>query len=136
MYACARALRSQYKKVGAVGFCFGGWAVFDLGARENGGLVDCISTGHPSWLTKGDIDNVGVPVQILAPEHDPVYTQELKDYSNAVIPTLGVPYQYQYFPGVAHAFATRGNLDDESERRAQKIAKDAVVYWFRQFLHE
>jgi dienelactone hydrolase len=135
IFACARVLRSQYKKVGAIGFCFGGWAVFELGAEGND-LMDCISTGHPSWLTKEDIEKVAVPVQILAPEHDPVYTQELKDLSNAVIPTRGVPYQYQFFPGVSHAFCTRGSPEDAAERKAMKIAKDAVVYWFRQFLHD
>ena len=40
--------------------------------------MDCISTAHPSWLTKEEIEGVGVPVQILAPEIDPVFTPELK----------------------------------------------------------
>lgn len=33
--ACASALKSEhnFKKVGAVGFCYGGWAVFKLGAK-------------------------------------------------------------------------------------------------------
>ncbi|KAI0129683.1 putative hydrolase [Xylariales sp. AK1849] len=134
IFECAKALRSQYKKVGVIGFCFGGWAVFQLGAKGNS-LVDCISTAHPSWLTKEEIDNVGVPVQILAPEHDEAYTQELKDHSNRVIPTLGVPYDYQFFPGIEHSFATRGNLDDEIEMKAMKRAKDAAVSWFRLWLH-
>lgn len=94
IFAAAKVLRSQYKKVGVIGFCFGGWAVFQLGAKGNN-LVDCISTGHPTWLTKEEIDNIGVPVQILAPEHDDAYTQELKDHSNSVIPTFGIPYDYQ-----------------------------------------
>ena len=40
--------------------------------------MDCISTAHPSWLTEEEIEGVGVPVQILAPEIDPVFTPELK----------------------------------------------------------
>ncbi|KAI1504805.1 putative hydrolase, partial [Biscogniauxia marginata] len=130
----AKALRSKYKRVGAVGFCYGGWAVFELGAKGNN-LVDCISTAHPSLLTTEDIDKVGVPVQINAPEHDRVYSQELKDHSNKVIPTLGVPYDYQFFPGVEHAFAVRGNPKDPAERKAMKRAKDTTVSWFRQWLH-
>ena len=82
IFECAKALRAQYKSVGAVGYCYGGWAVFRLAAKEHHPpLVDCISTGHPSLLTKNDIDEVSVPVQILAPEVDPVYTVELKTYS-------------------------------------------------------
>ena len=33
--SCAKALKEEhgFKKVGAVGFCYGGWAVFQLGAK-------------------------------------------------------------------------------------------------------
>jgi hypothetical protein len=41
--------------------------VFQLGAKGNN-LVDCISTSHSTSLEKSEIENVGVPVQILAPE--------------------------------------------------------------------
>ncbi|KAI9038572.1 dienelactone hydrolase family protein [Aspergillus affinis] len=66
---CARALRVKHKKVAAVGFCYGGWAVFRLGAKQHADfpLVDCIVAGHPMFLTKEDIDNDTVPVQLLAP---------------------------------------------------------------------
>lgn len=32
---CAKALKQDhgFKKVGAIGFCYGGWAVFQLGAK-------------------------------------------------------------------------------------------------------
>jgi hypothetical protein len=33
-----------------------------------------------------------------------MFTPELKEFSNKVIPTLGVPYDYQDFPGVEHSF--------------------------------
>lgn len=135
IFHCARVLRSQYKRIGAVGFCFGGWAVFQLGAKENEDLVDCISAGHPTWLEESEIEKVGVPVQLIASEIDQQFTPELKAFSNSVIPTLGVPYDYQYFPGLEHAFATRGNPKKEGERKGMIRAKNAAVYWFRQWLH-
>ena len=134
IFACAAALRSQYKRVGSIGFCFGGWAVFNLGAHKD--LVDCIATGHPTWLTKEEIDQVAVPVQILAPEKDQMFTPELKAHANSTIPALGVPYDYQYFPKVSHAFCVRGNPDDADELRAMQRAKNAAVYWFRLWLHD
>lgn len=134
--SCVRALRPQYRRVGVIGFCFGGWAVFRLGARSySPPLVDCISTAHPSVLEKSEIENVGVPVQIIAPERDMVFTPELKEFANRVIPTLGVPYDYQYFPGVEHAFATRGNPGDEAERQAMVRAKNCAVSWLHHWLH-
>jgi dienelactone hydrolase len=137
--ACAKALRSElrHKKIGAVGFCFGGWAVFRLGAREHSPpLVDCISAGHPTWLTKEDISGVGVPVQVLAPEIDSVYTAELKSFTFETIPTLGVPFDYQHFPGVEHACFIRGDREKAGERQAMARAKNAVVGWCSQFLRD
>lgn len=130
---CASTLRQQYKRTGAIGFCFGGWGVFRLGAQGRN-LVDCISTAHPTSLEKDEIGRVGVPVQIMAPEFDPMFTAELKEFSNRTIPTLGVPYDYQYFPGVEHAFAVRGDPKNPAEMKAMERAKNAAVLWFRQWL--
>ena len=79
--------------------------------------------------------NIDVPAQIQAPEVDPVFTPELKAYANEVIPTLGVPYDYQYFPGVEHSFATRGDEANPKEMRAMQRAKNATVGWCREWLH-
>lgn len=130
---CAEALRSQYKHIGSIGFCYGGWGVFLLGAKANP-LVDCITTAHPSQLEEAEIENVGVPVQVMAPEKDPWFTEQLKAFSNRIIPTLGVAYDYQYFPGLEHGFAVRGNPDIAGERQGMGRAKNAAVLWFRQWL--
>lgn len=86
-------------------------------------------------LTKEEIQAVGVPVQIMAPEIDPAFTPEFKEFSNRVIPSLGVDYDYQYFPGLVHTFAVRGNRADEAEMKGLERAKNAAVYWFKQWLH-
>lgn len=136
LLACVEVLPSRYKRVGIIGYCYGGWSSFRLGSKNHSPrLVHCISTAHPTWLTQEEIDNIGVPVQILAPEFDPPFTPELKAYANSVIPTKGVPYDYQFFPGVEHAFATRGNPEDEKEKRAMVRGKNAQVAWMREWLH-
>ncbi|KAL2022374.1 hypothetical protein VTK56DRAFT_5441 [Thermocarpiscus australiensis] len=159
----ARVLRGMYDRVGAIGFCYGGWAVFRLGAgefvgeegkEENGddgdgdaggegnlkgrrrGLVDCIAAGHPSLLTEKDIDEVAVPVQILAPEIDQVYTPELKAYTFSALQRKGVPFDYQHFPGVEHACLVRGDPNRKGEREAMARGKNAAVAWFRRWLHD
>lgn len=135
IFAFARELREKYQHVGGIGFCYGGWAVFRLGARTSGGLVDSISTAHPSWLTKEEIEGVGVPVQILAPEIDPVFTPELKYLCNRVIPSVGLDYDFQHFPALEHGFAVRGDRENEAELKGLVRAKNAAVYWFNQYLH-
>ena len=135
IFECAKKLCSEYGKVGAVGYCYGGWAVFRLGAEGNG-LVDCISTGHPSLLTKADIDGAGVPVQILAPEVDAAYTPEMKEYTFKTLQTNGVAFDYQHFPGVEHACLIRGSPKVSRERDAMARGMNAVVAWCQQYLHD
>lgn len=132
--ACARALKSQYPKLGAIGFCYGGWAVFKL-AAYGPELVDCISTAHPSLLTEEEISAGRVPTQIIAPEHDYLMTVELKAYCNQVIPALGLPYEYVYFPRLSHGFATRGDLSNVDQKQGLERAKRAAVNWFNEWLH-
>ena len=85
VFDCAGALRSEHKysSIGALGFCHPGSAVFPLGAKY-AGLVDCVSIAHPTFLEQNEIKEIGVPVQIMAPEHDSQFTEELKAFSNEV----------------------------------------------------
>lgn len=131
--ASANTLKSTYPKVGAIGYCYGAWAVFRLGASPS--TIDAISAAHPSLLETHEMDGVSVPVQILAPEKDVAFTQELKEYANRVLPTRGVPYEYVFFPGVKHGFAARGNSGDEVQRASLERAKRCAVGFFKEFLH-
>lgn len=126
-------MKSEYPKVGAIGYCYGGWAVFQLGADPS--LIDAVSTAHPTLLTKEEIDAIKVPVQILSAETDQSYTEELKEYSNKIIPTLGVPYEYVYFPGLVHGFAARGDENNKLQKHGLEKAKNNAVTFFKEFLH-
>jgi len=130
--ACAKELKSSHKKVGAIGYCYGGWACFQLGAKGKN-LVDCISVAHPSLLTKEEIDAVDVPVQVLAPETDGMYTPELKAHTLKTLPEKGVELDYQYFPGVAHGFAAKGDKNDPKQKNALERAKNSAAAWFGEF---
>lgn len=137
MKALARFLRTKHRRIGAIGFCYGGWAVFQLGgqsAGDDGPLVDCISAAHPTFLEKEEMSDVAVPVQMIAPEKDPKFTEELKAFAVLEIPKRGVPFDYQYFPGLEHGFAVRGNRQDEDETKGLERAMRAAVSWFREWL--
>ncbi|KEF62921.1 esterase/lipase [Exophiala aquamarina CBS 119918] len=135
IFAFAKALRAKYKKVGAIGFCYGGWAVYRLGAKEHQPpLVDCISAGHPSLLIKKDIDEVAVPVQMLAPEIDFMYTAELKSHTFETLLKSNLTFDYQHYPGVEHACFVRGNDKKPGELEAMVKGKEAAVYWMKRFL--
>ena len=156
----AKQLRQKYSKVGVIGFCFGGWSGFALGSstlRQEDGqhLIDCLSVSHPSWLTKEEISETDVPVQIIAPEYDGQFTAELKAYANLTIPKKGVAYEYCHFEGVVHRFASQPDFsepvvdgerrqhekqrmkgDGEREKIAWCRAQRSIVFWMREFLVE
>jgi len=140
--ACARHLRAQYPKLGAIGYCYGGWAGFYLASENlnptNGSqpLLDCLTIGHPSLLTEADIDSVSsrVPTQILAPEFDAMYAPYLKAKTFKVLQEKGNPFEYRHFPGVEHACFVRGDPRKEGERDAMDRGLRAAVGWMREWL--
>jgi dienelactone hydrolase len=87
-----------------------------------------------SWDPSRRLDADYIPL-IVAPEHDHNYTAELKEYSLKVIPTLGVDFDYQYFPTVSHGFAVKGDEEDQIQKKALERAKSAAAAWFVQYLH-
>lgn len=142
---CARELRRGlgYGRVGAAGFCYGGWACFRLAAAEFDGspLVDCISVGHPSMLTTEDVDAVSgrVAVQMLAPEIDVPYSAEMKLHTFTALQRVNAPFEYRHFPGVEHACFLRGSDDRDrfpGEQEAVVKGKNAIVAWMREWLHD
>ncbi|KAF2709395.1 alpha/beta-hydrolase [Pleomassaria siparia CBS 279.74] len=133
MKASAQALKVEFPKVAAIGYCYGGWACFKLGADPS--LIDAIAVAHPSLVEKSEIDALKVPVQIVAAETDHTFTPELKEYANKVIPGLNVQYEYIYFPGLQHGFAARGNQNNKIEVDGLEKAKRNAVSFFNEFLH-
>jgi dienelactone hydrolase len=107
---------------------------FRLAAGEFEGLADCVIAGHPSLLTKEDIDNARAPVQIQAPEFDEAYPAELKEHTWKTLQKNGVTFDYQHFPGVEHSCLVRGSPKIAKERDAMARGKNAAVAWFRQWL--
>ncbi|KAK4937628.1 hypothetical protein LTR10_021774 [Elasticomyces elasticus] len=136
IFAAATKLKKElgFKKVGAIGFCYGGWGCFQLAAKGNE-LVDCISMAHPSGLEKSEIDAVNRPVQIIVPETDPIFTKDLQEHCLQTLPSLKIDFDWRYFPGLAHGFATRGDPNNTVQKEGLERAKDAAVSWFKQYLH-
>lgn len=131
--ACAQALKAQYPKVAAIGYCWGGWACFHLGADPT--LIDAISTAHPAMLENADFDNVKVPVQLIAPADDFTFSPELKQYSFEALPKTGVQWEYVHFAGFKHGFASRGDPSNPSQKSGLERAKRCAVNFFNEFLH-
>lgn len=132
--AVAKEIKSKHSKLGAIGFCWGAWAVFRLAGKDKN-LLDSVSVAHPSLLEESDISGLAVPVQFIVPETDPMFTPELKEYTLKTVPGLGVDFNYDYYPGLVHGFATRGDQSDAKQKAGLERAKNSAVWWFKQYLH-
>lgn len=133
IFTAAEALRSAgYAKLGAVGFCFGGWAVLRLAQEAR---VDAIVCAHPSWVVDGDFKGLKVPVSFLAPEKDAMFPDVMKVTAfRSLLEARTVPFEWVHFPGVEHGCLTKGAEDVEGEREAMAKAKEAAVRWWREWL--
>lgn len=132
--ACARALRGQYSKVGAVGFCWGGLAGFHVASKEHVGLFDCVTIAHPGAPDEDLVRQVSIPTQIISPEYDPTFPVEMREFCNREIPKLGVDYQFQHFPGLVHGFCTKCDPSKENEKIGLERAKNLVVSWLVNYI--
>jgi dienelactone hydrolase len=131
---CAQALRENYSFVAAIGFCFGGWAVFRLGSEElsdPGPLIDCGIAGHPSLFQESDADGMRAPVQVLAPEFDHPFNEHLRLYTWKKLQANRIRFDWQFLPGVAHGCLTKGSEEVEGEREAMLRGKNAAVWWLK-----
>ncbi|KAI2643644.1 dienelactone hydrolase [Xylaria nigripes] len=138
MVACAKALKAEhgFKRVGAIGFCYGGWAVCELGSKAHEPkLVDAVSMGHPSWVTRDDLSNLAVPTQFLAPEHDSSFPPEMKLFAFETLMKLNLPFEYVHYPGIIHGGLVRGKETVAHERAAMAQAKDSASAFFKKHLH-
>ncbi|KAJ4349318.1 hypothetical protein N0V95_004686 [Ascochyta clinopodiicola] len=133
IFAAAKEIKSKgYTKLGAIGFCFGGWAVLRLAAVK---LVDAIVCAHPSWVVHEDIDGAEVPVLFLSPEQDDLFPDEMKEYAfKTLLAKKNVPFEWVHFPGVPHGCLTRGDEKVPGEREAMAKGKGAAVRWWGEWL--
>ena len=135
IFQFAKDLKAQYKKVGAIGFCWGAWPCLQLGAKGNN-LLDCTAVAHATMAEKSEIEALGVPTQVMAAETDTQFTPELKQFTVETLPKLGIPYEYLYFPGVVHGFAIKGDGDDPKQKEALERAKNLAVNFFKEYLSD
>lgn len=133
IFAAARALRDAgFSKIGAVGFCYGGWGVLRLAQAD---LVDAVVCAHPSWTTNEDFDGIAVPTMILAPETDVAFHDEMKLYAfRALLEKKSTPFEWVHFPGVEHGCLTKGDEGVKGEREAMAKGKGAAVRWWKEWL--
>ncbi|KXG53223.1 Dienelactone hydrolase [Penicillium griseofulvum] len=119
------------KKVGAVGYCFGGKYVCRF---LKPGQIDVGYTAHPSFVTHEELGAIKGPLSISAAEVDSIFTTQLRHESEDILIKADQPWQINLFSGVSHGFAVRADLSDPKQKWAKEQAFCQAVNWFNQHL--
>ncbi|KAF2819615.1 alpha/beta-hydrolase [Ophiobolus disseminans] len=123
------------KRVGGVGYCFGGRYVcrFLKGRNGEGGL-DAGFVGHPSFVEEEEVRNVGKPLSIAAAQTDEIFTTAKRYETEAILGAKEVPWQICVYGGTTHGFAVKGHMSTKEARRAKEGAFKQAVAWFEEYL--
>jgi dienelactone hydrolase len=118
------------KKIGAVGYCFGGKYTI----RLLNGHIDAGYTAHPSFVTLEEVAAIKAPLSIAAAESDRIFTTELRHQTEAKLAEIKATYQISLFGGMEHGFSMRSNLKDPKQKFAKEQAFHQAVSWFNEYL--
>ncbi|KAJ5169867.1 Dienelactone hydrolase family protein [Penicillium coprophilum] len=119
------------KRVGAVGYCFGGKYVC---RNLKPGQIDVGYTAHPSFISHEELSAIKGPFSIAAAEIDSIFTTQLRHESEEILIKAGQPWQINLFSGVSHGFGVRADLSDPKQKWAKEQAFCQAVAWFNQYL--
>ncbi|KAJ5779769.1 hypothetical protein N7457_007489, partial [Penicillium paradoxum] len=119
------------KRVGAVGYCFGGKYVTRY---LQPGKIDAGFIAHPSFVTHEELGAIKGPLSIAAAEVDAIFTTQLRHESEETLIKAAQPWQINLFSGVSHGFAVRGDLSDPKQKWAKQQAFCQAIGWFNEYL--
>ncbi|KAJ5203926.1 uncharacterized protein N7498_004805, partial [Penicillium cinerascens] len=131
--SCIREMQTKFKckKLGAVGYCFGGKYVV---RHLFPGKFDAGYTAHPSHVEADELKKIGGPLAISAAETDAIFPPEKCQETEAILKALKFPWQINLYSGVKHGFAVRGNPEIPAERYAMHSAFVQALEWFKEHL--
>jgi dienelactone hydrolase len=123
-------LRSDpsHKKIGAVGFCWGGRYAILLAHEGADPYVDAAVALHPSFLSMPDeIEKIGKPVSIEVGDSDDI--MKMPDVEKTKEIFKNKPQcEIEVYEDQVHGFSVRGDLSIEKDRKAKEKAAERVRY--------
>ncbi|KAJ6024085.1 hypothetical protein N7540_004882 [Penicillium herquei] len=132
---CVSEMLTKYrcKKIGAVGYCFGGKYVV---RHLVPGRVDVGFTAHPSHIDESELKDIQGPLAIAAAEHDKIFPAEKRHATEEILRETGLPYQVNLYSGVSHGFGVRGDPTKREVQFAMRSAFFQAVEWFNHYMKE
>lgn len=120
------------KKIGGLGYCFGGKYVPHWLTAEGG--MDAGFIAHPSSLTEEEIGKVRGPISVAAGTLDTGFNATAKFRLEAIFNQNNVTYQSNVYSGAPHGFAVRVNASVPQQAYAKQASFVQAVTWFDAWL--
>ncbi|EGN93573.1 hypothetical protein SERLA73DRAFT_189276 [Serpula lacrymans var. lacrymans S7.3] len=114
----------------AVGYCFGAPFATDLAATDS---IVAAAFAHPSALSEEQFQKVKKPLLLSCAEVDRAFPVEARRRAEDILVANKTHYHIQVFAGVSHGFATRGDLNNETECWAKEESARGIIGWFSRF---
>jgi len=116
--------------VATVGYCFGAKLSIEL---LGNGKANIAALAHPSFITIDEVKAIKGPIIILGAEDDVIYTEELRNKTEATLKEIKATYHTTLTGGVSHGFAIRGDLSIPMVKYAKEKAFTDTLQWFENF---
>ncbi|KAF9034372.1 dienelactone hydrolase endo-1-3,1,4-beta-D-glucanase [Panaeolus papilionaceus] len=128
--------RKKYEKVGMVGYCWGGATTMRLAKKD---LICSAAMCHPAPFSVKDVHKIQIPTSWALAEDDLFVSPSLRNNAEAILSARKgmaneVEYEFKDYPGTAHGFAARPNLNLPAIKAAYEQAFEQVVLWFERTL--
>jgi dienelactone hydrolase len=135
--AYAQELKKNHQRVFGIGYCWGAWGSYMLGAEE--GLMAGVSVNHPSLLRiPEDIENLKCDTVIVAPYTDSAFPPESRAIAEKIFDRKAKEEKLfskiVVYPGFVHGFAARGDVGDAFSNDAIEDAKTETVLFIQKCL--
>ncbi|KAH7410447.1 dienelactone hydrolase [Phaeosphaeria sp. MPI-PUGE-AT-0046c] len=121
------------KRLGAVGYCFGGKYVCRW-LREGMGKVDVGYVAHPSFVEREELQGIEGALSIAAAEVDEIFTVAKRYETEEILTKKKATYQIFLYSGVEHGFAVKGHMSTAKARFAKEQAFLQAVAWFDEYV--
>ncbi|KAF3955559.1 hypothetical protein ACB098_02G028600 [Castanea mollissima] len=131
--AVIAALKSKgVSAIGAAGFCWGGMVLVKLASSTD---LRAAVVLHPGSITEDEVDDVKIHIAILGAEIDQWSPPEkLKQFGEKLLAKSEFDSFVKIFPGVAHGWTLRYNVDDESAVKSAEESHLDMLNWFTKYV--
>ncbi|KAK5064357.1 hypothetical protein LTR84_000190 [Exophiala bonariae] len=135
-----RSVEGANLKIGAIGFCWGGYHVTKLARGDptsNGRpVVDVAYTAHPSELKlPEDIEQIAIPYSVVIGDVDFAMPLKQVEEMRQILSKAGKPEsEVVVISNAKHGFAVRADPEDEQAMVMAHQAFHQAINWFKEHL--